>query len=329
MIDHQAEAEEAEAAAAAMGPSAADGAGAAAGAAEADAFRPSESTTRMADGTLLRTLHWTPPADPWAMALIVHGLGEHAGRYPTVAAALTADGVDVHGYDHRGFGGSAGPRAYVDHWSRLHDDLQERVLALRAEQPSLPLIVWGHSLGGLIACGYVLSPVARPLPDLLVLSSPALDVEMPGWKRKLAGALNGIVPRMRVSNGPLGDGLSHDPAIRDAYARDPLRVGASTVHFGHEAFLEQARVRAAIQAVDTMPVPTYVFHGSDDPIIPVSASAILAGKGNVTRHVHPGLRHETHHEYQHPAVLAEVGAWLEARRPALVGLPGELGAARV
>jgi len=278
--------------------------------------RPAESTARMADGTLLRTLHWQPDGEPWAVALIVHGLGEHAGRYLTVAAALDGDGIDVYGYDHRGFGGSAGQRAYVDRWSQLHDDLEERVTALRAEHPELPLIMWGHSMGGLIACGYVLSPPSspRPLPDLLVLSSPGLDVEVPGWKRTLAVALAGVLPRMRLSNGPVGEGSSHDPAVREAYANDPLRVGFSTTRFAAETFREQARVRAAIAAIDALPVPTYVFHGSADPIVPLAASASLGNKANVTRRVHEGLRNETHHEHEHEAVLGEVVAWLEAQR---------------
>ncbi len=285
--------------------------------AEAGVPTPAESTARMADGTLLRTLRWEPPGDPWAIALIVHGLGEHSGRYGTVAEALTGDGIDVHGYDNRGFGGSAGRRAYVSRWSQLHDDLQERVTTLRAEHPDLPLILWGHSLGGLIACGYVLSPTPRPLPDLLVLSSPSIDAEVPGWKKAMAAGLSSVLPRMRMSNGPLADGLSHDPAVREAYARDPLRLASSTVRFAHEAFREQDRVQAAIAAAGRMPVPTYVLHGSADPIVPVAASAPLGEKPNVTRRVHEGLRHETHHEPQHAAVLAEVVAWLEARRPDL------------
>jgi alpha-beta hydrolase superfamily lysophospholipase len=278
---------------------------------------PFEATARVADGTILRTLRWPAVGDAWATALVVHGLGEHIGRYGNVATPLAADGVDVHGYDHRGFGGSAGPRAYVNRWSDFHDDLQERLVALRESDPDRPLILYGHSLGGLIAAGYVLSDRPRPQPDLLMLSSPALDSDIPGWKRSMAGGLTRVVPRMRLSNGPLGDGLSHDPAIADAYARDPLCLRSSTVRLGHEAFEEQVRVRAAIDAIDRMPMPTFVFHGSGDPIVPVRASEPIGTKGNVTRHVHDGLRHETHHEFGHEHVMAEVVAWLNQQRVAL------------
>jgi alpha-beta hydrolase superfamily lysophospholipase len=282
---------------------------------------PSEATARMADGTLLRTLRWDAVGEPWAVALIVHGLGEHGGRYGNVAAALTAAGIEVHAYDHRGFGGSAGRRAYVDRWEQLHDDLQERLAAVRFAADGRPVVLYGHSMGGLVAAGYVLADPPRPLPDpprplpdLLVLSSPGFESTIASWKRGLAASLNAIVPRMRISNGPVRDGLSHDPEVRDAYVRDPLCQTSSTVRFGHEAFEAQRRVRAAIDAIAAMPVPTYVFHGSDDPVVPVSASEALGRKGNVTRHVHDGLRHETHHELEHDHVMAEVVEWLEAQR---------------
>lgn len=277
----------------------------------------SEATARMADGTLLRTLHWPAVGEPWAEALLVHGLGEHARRHGTEAEALIARGIDVRAYDHRGFGRSAGPRAWVERWSQFHDDLEERVRAIRAERPDLPLILWGHSMGGLIAAGYVLSPEPRPLPDLLVLSSPGLTMEVPGWKRALVGGLAGVLPRLRVSTGVAGEGFSHDPAIREAYAADPLRVGSSTLRFAHEGFREQERVQAVIAGLEAMPMPTYVFHGSEDPVVPVSATASLGTLANVTRHVHDGLYHETCHEPEHDAVLAEAIAWLEAQRAGL------------
>ena len=283
--------------------------------APADPVVPAEGTVRMPDGTTLRTLHWAPAGDPWAVALIVHGLGEHAGRYETVAAALTAAGIDVFGYDHRGFGGSSGHRAYVDHWTQFHDDLAARVLAARTERPALPLVMYGHSLGGLMACGYVLAGVDRPLPDLLVLSAPAVDANQPAWKKKLAAVMRGVTPRMRMSNGLAADGLSHDPSVRAKADADPLCLNSSTVRFGAEAFAEQDRLAALLPGLAAMPMPTYVLHGSADPIVPVEVTKVLEGKGNVNRRVHEGLRHETHHEPEHDAVLAEVVAWIRSQVP--------------
>jgi len=279
---------------------------------------PSEGTARVADGTTLRTLRWAAVGEPWAAALVVHGLGEHAGRYGTVAQALTAAGIEVHAYDQRGFGGSAGERAYVDRFSLFHDDLAERVLGVRAAAPGLPLVMYGHSLGGLTTAGYVLSGRDLPMPDLLVLSAPALDAEQPAWRKSLARVLTGVTPRMRLANGFSQDGLSRDPAVYAAAFADPLCIDKSTVRLGAEAFAEQDRVQAAIAGISAMPMPTYVLHGSADPIVAPAASAILEGKGNVTRRVHEGLRHECHHEPEQEQVLREVVAWIRATVPAAV-----------
>ncbi|HEY4752756.1 MAG TPA: alpha/beta fold hydrolase, partial [Candidatus Limnocylindrales bacterium] len=228
---------------------------------------------------------------------------------------LTAAGIDVFGYDHRGFGGSSGYRAFVERWSLLHDDLANRVEATRAEHPGLPLVMYAHSLGGLIATGYVLPAGDRPLPDLLVLSAPSLESTLPGWKRRMAASLTRVVPRMRIANGFPAGGLSHDPSVAAKSDADQLSLGTSTIRFGAEAFAEQDRVRALLPSVAAMPVPTYVLHGSGDPIVPVAATEVLADKGGVTRRVWPGLRHECHHEPEQAEVLAEVVAWVRAQVP--------------
>jgi len=281
----------------------------------AEPLVPSESTARMPDGTTLRTLHWAPVGDPWAVALIVHGLGEHAGRYETVAAALTGAGIDTFGYDHRGFGRSSGFRAYVNRFDQYHDDLANRVAATRAEQPTLPLVMYAHSLGGLIGTGYVLAGDARPQPDLLVLSSPALDAAQPPWKRRMAAAVATVVPKMRLSNDLPRGGVSRDPAVQARIDADPLYFTTSTVRLGAEAFAEQDRLRALLPGLASMPMPTYVLHGADDPIVPAAASAVFEGKRGVTRRVWPGLRHECHHEPEHDEVLAEVIAWIRSQVP--------------
>jgi acylglycerol lipase len=283
-----------------------------------------ESTATARDGQVLRTLHWPATGEPWAGALLVHGLGEHAGRYDTVASSFAAAGIEVRGYDLRGFGGSAGRRAYVERWTRYHDDLEDRLAAVREARPGLPVLLYGHSMGGLIALGYVLAEPARPLPDGLVLSAPGLASAIPAWKRGLARLLTSIAPGLRLRNGLAADGLSRDPAIRAAADADPLCQDTSTVRLGAEGFAEQRRVAAVLTRGTSLPVPTYVLHGSDDPIVPVAATSILDARGNVTLRVHRGLRHECHHEPEHADVLREVIAWLEAAlgRAATKEVPG-------
>ena len=130
-----------------------------------------------------------------------------------------------------------------------------------------------------------------------------------------------VFPRMRVANGLHPQGLSRDPSVRAIADADPLCQDTSTVKFGNEAFNEQARVRAAVAAIDRLPMPTYVFHGADDPIVPVRVTERFEGKGNVTRRVHAGLRHECHNEPEHAQVLAEVVDWIRASAPAAMRAP--------
>lgn len=273
---------------------------------------PEIGAAHAGDGTVLRTLQWQPADRAWAGLLLVHGLGEHAGRYDHVAGQMTDAGIEVHGYDHRGFGGSGGPRAYVDRWTDLHDDLEVRLEAARAAMPGVPLVLYGHSMGGLIALGYVLSERPRPQPDLLVLTSVGLDSTIAAWKQQVAPVLSRIAPRLRLPNGFRPGDLSRDPAVDERVANDPLCQSSSTARIGAEGFAEQRRVRDAIAGGLQLPVLTYVIHGDADPIVPVEASAALEHDPNVTRRVYPGLRHETHNEPEGPAVVADTIAWIRA-----------------
>jgi alpha-beta hydrolase superfamily lysophospholipase len=261
------------------------------------------------DGTPLLLRHWpVPSGDAWASLLLVHGLAEHTGRYEKVGAQLSAAGIDVHGFDLRGFGASGGPRASIDRWSQLHDDLEERLNAVRAMDPNRPLVLYGHSLGGLIALGYVLDGRARP--DLLVLSAPAIGAQIPLWQRALVGSLKRVTPGMLLDNRLDPNQLCCDPTVGAHYKRDPLNQHKSTVRFADAAFAEQRRVAAAL---DRLSIPTLVIHGGDDHIVPTATSEALEGRPGVTRRVYPGLRHELHNESDGPRIEAEVIAWIRER----------------
>src|SRR6267143_4201537 len=222
------------------------------------------SFARARDGLQLRTYSWPAVGTLRAHLLLVHGIAEHAGRYPHVASQLANAGIATHSYDQRGFGGSGGHRAYVDRWSQYHDDVEDRLAEVRSGADRLPVVLYGHSMGGLIALGYVLADPPRPLPDLLVLSAPAIDAVVAGWKRGLADILSATVPRFAIANTFRAGALSSDPAVEAAYRSDPLAVHRTTTRLGASLFREQARVKAALKSGAAMPVTTYVLHGGDD-----------------------------------------------------------------
>jgi alpha-beta hydrolase superfamily lysophospholipase len=273
----------------------------------------SHATT--ADGTDLLVRHW--PADeagaggawagkPWASILIVHGLGEQSGRYEHVGDQFAAAGIDAWAYDQRGNGGSGGRRGDIERWSQFHDDLGERLAAVRAGAGSRPVTLYAHSMGGLVAAGYLLS--GAPKPDLAVLGSPGLDSTLAGWKKRLARVLVRVVPTLAIPNDLKGSTLSRDPEVARRAGADPRNVTSSTVRMGAAGFAEQARVRR--MARRGFGVPTLVIHGQDDGLVPVEASAVLEGAPGVERRTYPGLRHELHNEPEGPQIIDEVISWI-------------------
>jgi alpha-beta hydrolase superfamily lysophospholipase len=263
------------------------------------------ATTR--DGIRLLTRHWSADA-PRAAVLIVQGLGEHSGRYEHVGDQLAAAGLETFSWDLRGAGASGGERAWLDSWSQFHDDVEDRLAAVLAALPGRPVILYGHSMGGLIALGYAVSD--RPRPDLLVLSAPGLDDDLAAWKHVLAPILARVLPHLRLANGITPAMRSRDPARQEAVRIDPLMLGTSTTKFGGLAFAEQPRVRAVASSLS---VPTLVIHGLDDPVVPARASEPLAAIPGVTRRAYPGIRHELHNEPEGPQILGDVIAWIDAR----------------
>ena len=275
-----------------------------------------------ADGTDLLVRRW-PPADaeagaartwqPWASVLLVHGLGEHSGRYEHVGAQMAAAGLEVVAYDLRGMGGSGGRRGDVERWAQFHDDLGERLAAVRAGAGSRPVVVYGHSLGGLISAGYLLGD--WPKPDVAVLSSPALDSTLPGWKKRLAVVMARIAPTLAIPNGIDGETLSRDPSVAAKTVDDPFCVKVSTARFGAAGLAEQARVRH--EATRGFGIPTLVLHGEDDGLVPAAASEVLATAPLVERRTYPDLRHELHNEPEGPAIIDSIVAWIH--EPATIG----------
>lgn len=167
-------------------------------------------------------------------------------------------------------------------------------------------MLFGHSLGGLISTTYLLAD--RPKPDFLVLSAPAISARVPLWQRLLAPPLSRIAPRLFVRVDLDARLISHDLQVQEEYRDDPLRVAGSTARFGNEILTTMAATGAAL---DRIAVPTYVFHGEEDELVPASVSLPLAELPNVTYRLWPGLRHECLNETSRLDVLAEIEAWLE------------------
>jgi alpha-beta hydrolase superfamily lysophospholipase len=293
-----------------------------------DASATAASTTlRTADGATLAVLDWpadvgTPAGAPAATRgtlLIAHGLGEHARRYAPLAAQLNARGWSVRAYDLYGHGRSSGPRGGLARETQHLEHLAEvaaatRTAGGRAAAPTGsatgPLVVLGHSMGGLVAS----SAVARGLlaPDALVLSSPALAVDMAAWQRAAVGWLPRIAPGLTLGNGLQTKYLSHDAAVVAAYESDPLvhdricaRLGAFVASEGERVIAAAARWR----------VPTLLLYAGDDRLVAprgseAFASAAAAGGAPVRAQRFDALYHEIFNETD-PAPVKALASWLD------------------
>ena len=270
------------------------------------------SKLNLAPGLQLALRDW-PLADATAMraqVLIVHGLGEHSGRYEHVAQQLNGWGYAVRSFDLWGHGLSDGERGSMRDEHALLDDLAAVVDQTRkAMAPGQSLVLLGHSLGGLLAARFV-SLRMRPI-DALVLSSPALDPGLNAFQKLLLATLPGIAPNLRVGNGLQVKYLSHDPAVVAAYQADPL------VHDRISARLALFIAQAGREVLATAPqwsTPTLLlFAGQDQLVSPQGSRDFLklAPGAMVQSLCFEALFHEIFNEAEAGGVFAALQQWLQ------------------
>jgi alpha-beta hydrolase superfamily lysophospholipase len=267
------------------------------------------------DGLALRGREWAPAGEARGTIVVVHGLGEHIGRYAHIAAFLVGHGWRVVGYDQRGHGRSGGERGRLRAADDLLVDLARVVDAVRAAHPG-PLVLLGHSLGGLVAARFVaggLAPAAawsRPV-DALVLSSPALDAGMNAVQKAMLAVLEPVAPNLGVGNGLSPRWISRDAAVVAAYEADPLvhdRIAPRLARFIVDA-------GAAVRALaPRWTVPTLLLYaGADRLVVPTGSAAFAAAAppGVVTARVFAPLFHEIFNEPEQAQVLSVLGGWLD------------------
>ena len=280
-------------------------------------------TLRTADGLTLHLRHWPCPAAR-GRVLIVHGLGEHIGRYDAVARSLQAQGWSVSGYDQRGHGRSEGARGTIPADDSLCSDLATVVDALRgsghgsAGSGAKRLVLLGHSMGGVVAARFAAEALSkRPAAwsrkvDALVLSSPALDPGMNALQKLLLAVLGRLAPGLAVNNGLRPEWISRDAAVVRSYVQDPLvhdRVSARLVRFIVDAGL-RVQSRAARWRLPTL----LLWAGADRCVAPAGSAgfAAVAPISWVQAQVFPALFHEIFNEPERAEVLARLGDWLAA-----------------
>ena len=270
-------------------------------------MRIDTTTRRTPDGTELFT-RVTQPEAIRATVVLVHGIAEHGGRYDHVARHYAEAGMALRRTDLRGFGRSSGVRAFVEDFDQYSEDLVGDVEAARAA--GSPVVLHGHSMGGLIALRYAVSD--RPAPDLLVLTAPALGAEIRAPRRAMAHVLARVVPRLALPNEVEGSQLARDPAVGEAYFADELVHPRTTTRLGSEFLKAMKETTRWVTSQERTPsMPTLVLHGAADPLVPPAMTAPLGELPEVERILMPGLRHEVHNEG--PDAIDIVIGWIEER----------------
>jgi alpha-beta hydrolase superfamily lysophospholipase len=272
------------------------------------------STYTAGDGDNLAVQDWPAPEAVAArgLVLLVHGLGEHAGRYHHVAQRLNHCGFAVRGYDQYGHGESDGVRGALPRESRLVEDLIDVISSTRKRMPAgAPLILLGHSLGGLVAA--LLVALDRLPVEGLVLSSPAFAVRLNPLQKLLLGTLPQYAPHFTVGSGLNPKFLSRDPAVVAAYRADRRVHDRLSARLG--AFIAQTGPKLVARA-SQWKVPTLLLYAGDDQLVDPQGSRAFAAnapKQVVSAHGFPRLFHEVFNETDNEAVFDALRQWLDER----------------
>jgi len=270
-----------------------------------------EYSWKASDGLEMFAQSWAPEGAPKAVVALVHGVGEHSGRYPLLVERLPAAGYALSAFDVRGHGRTGGPRLYAPSYEVLMGDIDTHIEQTRLRFPRIPLFLYGHSLGGI----QVLYLALRRTPRVagVIASSPGLGSGTPVPALKLAAAriISRLAPTMIFTTGFPWDGLSRDAAFIEQTRKDPLfREGMSA-----RLAVETLRVGAWVSSQTRFPLPLLLMQGTDDHHVdPKKTVAFAKGlAGDVTLKVWEGGRHELHNDLDREKVADFALAWMEKR----------------
>ncbi|MGC9333220.1 MAG: lysophospholipase [Anaerolineae bacterium] len=269
-----------------------------------------EGTFTGFEGMELYYQRWRPEGILRASLAVVHGFGEHSGRYGNVVDWFVPRGHAIYAFDQRGYGRSPGTRGYVNYFGEYRQDLKAFLDLVRAAEADRPLFLLGHSMGGLVVLNYVLHDPSGP--DGVIASAPLLGtLPTSPILTVLSKALSRLWPRLNLNTGLEVAALSRDKAVVDAYVNDPLVHNLGTPRLGTEMTkaVDWTQEHAAELAL-----PCLILHGSADRIVAPGASRAFFEKvtfGDRERHEYEGSYHEIFNDLDKEVVLADVETWLD------------------
>lgn len=273
-----------------------------------------ETNIKASDGTDFFVRGWEPDIKPKALVALIHGLGEHTGRYEHVAKAMTNAGYAMVGFDLRGHGKSGGIRGHFPSWDAVMQDIKRFFVFLTERYPEIPHFIYGHSLGGLLVLNYSLKHSAGLKG--VIATSPGLRSPLTEQKLKLflVKVLGSLAPTALLPSGLETAAISHDPNVITKYTSDSLNHDRVSLAFGKTGLIA---TNYAWSHAGEFQLPLLLMHGTGDRITYSHGSADfarLAAKNNqdVTLKLWDGLYHELHNEPEQEQVIQLMIDWLNA-----------------
>ena len=266
--------------------------------------------------TILTYQSWRPVFCDKVM-VFVHGLGEHSGRYQNLINAFAHKSMAFYGYDQRGHGRSRGKRGHAPNLHILAEDLEKFLKLVLIHENNRPLYLFGHSFGGLVCLQYLVDTSRKhgTVPQGVILSNPILKLalEVPEWKKKLAGICAKIWPSLTLHNEVNRSHLSHDPIVSQELDRDSLahQKISAVLYVGMLQAIQNIR-----EKVSEIQAPLLFLLGGEDKIIdPRGGEALFNSLSTPDRtlKIYPNFYHELIHEVGKEKVFNDILEWIDQR----------------
>jgi len=266
-------------------------------------------------GVELAYREWPAP-DPKAGLIILHGFGEHCGRYQALAEDVNHAGISCYTFDMRGHGKSPGKRGYIESFSQYYDDLHEFIRFVKNKHQDVPLFLFGHSFGGLVALRYVQQFNPKEFKGV-ILSSPLLGlaIKVPKYKRLFLPVMKTVAPKLTLNNEINTQLLSHDPTVAEKYDSDPLVHDQASAPFFYGMLEEMAK---SMQRAPEWDSPLLVMYASEDKIVDINAIERVCSampSSNLQSVRFDGFYHEIFNEVERSKPINQLIEWIMERVP--------------
>lgn len=268
---------------------------------------------KAADGEEIFAREWRPEVPIRAAVALVHGLGEHCGRYEHVAGAFNQAGIGVVALDLRGHGKTPGIRGHAPSYDVIMDDIQHLLQETAQRYPGKPCFLYGHSMGGNLVLYYTLK--RKPAITGVISTSPGLAVAtpIPPVKNAMARLMHDLWPSFTLDNGLDLSGLSHDPEVAKKYSADPLVHGKISARLAVDMIDAGVWIR---EHAAEFPLPLLLLQGDSDRLVSPPATREFAEKAPanlLTFQMWKNGYHELHNEPEKDQVINVMIGWMEQR----------------